>query len=100
MNLGKAIRMCRKKRGLKQTELASLAKISVSHLCLLENEDREPSLSAVTAISDSLRIPISVLMFLASQYEEIKELSENQIEELSRNIMGIMDGANRQESLF
>lgn len=100
MNLGKAIRMCRKKRGYTQAELADLAKISVSHLCLLEKDKRDPSLSAVNSISDALRIPVSVLVFLASQYEEIKELNEKQIDELSRSIMGIMDGANRQESLF
>jgi transcriptional regulator with XRE-family HTH domain len=100
MNLGKSIRMCRKKRGLKQAELAKLANISVSHLCLLEKDKRDPSLSAVSAISDALKIPVSVLVLLASQYGEIKELSENQIEELSRNILGILDSADRQESLF
>lgn len=100
MNLGKAIQMCRKKRGLTQARLASLAKISVSHLSLLESEDRDPSLSAVSSISEALKIPVSILMLLASQYEDIKELSEKQIEELTRSIMGIMDGASKQESLF
>jgi len=100
MNLGKAIRLCRKKKGLKQAELAGLSNISVSHLCLLEKDKRDPSFSAVKAISDALKIPVSDLVLLASQHEDINELSENQIEELSRNIMGIMDEANKQESLF
>lgn len=100
MNLGKAIRMCRKKRGLTQAKLATLSEISVSHLCLLEKDKRDPSLSVVNSISDALKVPVSVLVLLASQHKEIKELSENQIEELSRNIMGILDGADRQESLF
>jgi len=100
MNLGKAIRMCRMNKGLKQAELADLANISVSHLCLLEKDKRDPSLSAVTSISEALEIPVSVLVFLASQYEEIKELNQKQVDDLSRGIMGIMDGANRQESLF
>ena len=100
MDLGKAIKMCRMKRGLKQAELAELADISVSHLCLLEKDKRDPSLSVVNAIAKALNIPVSVLVFLASQYDEIKELNEKQIEELSRGIMGIMDGAARQESLF
>jgi len=100
MNLGKTIQMCRKKKGLTQVELASLSNISVSHLCLLEKDKRDPSLSVVKAISDALKIPLSVLVLLASQHEDINELSEYQIEELSRNIMGIMDEANKQESLF
>lgn len=100
MNLGKAILMCRMNKGLKQAELADLADISVSHLCLLEKDKRDPSLSAVTSISKALEIPVSVLVFLASQYEDIKELNQKQVDDLSRGIMGIMDGANRQESLF
>lgn len=100
MNLGKAIRMCRINRGMKQAELANLSDISVSHLCLLEKDKRDPSLSAVNSISKALEIPVSVLVFLASQYEDIKELNQKQVDDLSRGIMGIMDGANRQESLF
>lgn len=100
MNLGKAIRACRKKKGLTQAKLADLSKISVSHLCLLEKDKRDPSLSAVNAIADALKIPVSILVLLASRHEDIKELSENQIEELSRSVMGIMDEANKQESLF
>lgn len=100
MNLGKAIRMCRKKRGFTQAEFATLAKISVSHLCLLEKDKRDPSLSVVSSISDALKVPVSVLVLLASRHEDITELSENQIEELSRNILEIMDGADKQESLF
>lgn len=100
MNLGKAILMCRKKRGYTQAKLADLAHISVSHLCLLEKDKRDPSLSAVSSISNALKIPVTVLVLLASQYEEIIELSENQIEDLSRSIMEIIDGAGKQESLF
>jgi transcriptional regulator with XRE-family HTH domain len=100
MNLGSAIRMCRKKRGFTQARLADLAQISVSHLCLLEKDKRDPSLSAINSISVALKIPVTVLMLLASQYEEIRELSENQIEELSRSIMEIIEGAGKQDSLF
>ncbi len=100
MNLGNTIKICRQKRGYTQAELAGRAKISVSHLCLLEKNKRDPSLSAVNSISAALKIPISVLVLLASQHIEIKELTEKQIEELSRSIMGIMDDATRQESLF
>ena len=92
--------MCRINRGQTQAKLAEISGISVSHLCLLEKDKRDPSLSVVNSISDALGIPVSVLVFLASQYDEIKELNNKQVEELSRGIMGIMDGANRQESLF
>ena len=63
--------MCRMNKGLKQAQLAELAEISVSHLCLLEKDKRDPSLSAVNSISKALEIPVSVLVFLASQYDDI-----------------------------
>jgi len=100
MNLSNAIRTCRKKRGYTQAKLAKLADISVSHLCLLEKNNRDPSLSVVNSISNALKIPVTVLVLLASHHEDITELSENQIEELSRSIMGIIEGVSRQESLF
>ncbi len=100
MKLGTAIRKCRKLRGLTQAKLAQLSGISVPHLCLMEKNKRDPSLSVVNSISDALKIPVSILMLLASQHDDIKELSENQIEDLTRNIIGIMESANKQKSLF
>lgn len=100
MNLGATIRACRKKRQLTQAELASIAEISVSHLCLLEKNKRDPSLSTVQAISKALRIPLSVLVLLAANNDEVEEIDEHKLEELSKHIFGLMDGATRQESLF
>lgn len=100
MNLGNTIKLVRKKRGYTQSQLADRADISVSHLCLLEKGKRDPSLSTIEAISNALSIPVSVLIFLAADNEQITELTENQIEELTRNIMGIIDGVSRQKSLF
>ena len=100
MNLGNTIKVCREKRGYKQGEFADLAGISVSHLCLLEKNKRDPSLSTAESIANALRIPLSVLVFLAAEKGELKELSESQIEELSRSVLGLMDDVSRQESLF
>jgi len=100
MNLGSTIKLIREKRGYKQSELANRAGISVSHLCLVEKEKRDPSLSTIEAISDALSIPVSVLVFLAAQKEQVKELTDNQIEEVTHSILELMDGVSRQKSLF
>lgn len=100
MNLGQTIKLCRKSRGLTQGQLAHLSGISVSHICLMEKDKREPTLSKLESISKALNIPLSVMVYLAGQYDEVKELSSKQIEELSESIMGLMDVAYRQESLF
>lgn len=100
MNLGKTIKLCRKKRGLTQAQLAELSDISVSHICLMEKDKREPTLSKLELISKALDIPLSVLVFLAAQNDEINELNKTQIESLSDSIMGLMDDACRQKALF
>lgn len=100
MNIGKTIKLCRKNQGLTQGKLAELSGISVSHISLMESDKREPALSKLESIAKALKIPLSVLVFLASNSEEVKDLSKSQIEEMSNSIMGLMDVANRQETLF
>tara|TARA_R110001592_G_C13013731_1_gene736934 strand:- start:146 stop:433 length:288 start_codon:yes stop_codon:yes gene_type:complete len=93
MDLGGTIRQCRNVKKLTLAELSEKCGISVSHLSLLENNNREPSISAVEAISKSLGLPLSVLVFLASQKNEVSELSASHIETLSNNIMELMANA-------
>lgn len=100
MNLGQTIKLCRKSQHLTQAQLSEISGISVSHICLMEKDKREPTLSKLEAIAQALNIPLSVLVFLAAQHDEIKELSKTQIEELSNSIIGLMDVAYRQETLF
>ncbi len=100
MNLGQAIKLCRKSRNLTQAQLADLAGISVSYLCLIEKDKREPTFSKLQLIAKSLNIPISILVFFAAQYEDIKEFDEIQIDDLSNAISGIFEIAHRQEALF
>jgi len=100
MNLGRTIKLCRKNRGLTQAQLAKLSGISISHICLMEKEKREPTLSKLNSISEALDIPLSVLVFLSTQYDEVKELNKSQIDELSNSIIGLMNVTYRQKALF
>lgn len=58
MNVGNAIRRCRTRRGVSQSEVANRAKCSLSYLSMLENNKRDPTLSTVTRIAQALRIPV------------------------------------------
>lgn len=100
MNLGNTIKSVRKKRGYKQSELSNRANISVSHLCLIEKNKRDPSLSTIEAISTALNVPVSVLVFLATQKEQVSEIPDGQIEHLARSMLELMDDSTRQKSLF
>ena len=66
----------------------------------MEKNKREPTISSLELISKALNIPLSVLVFLAAQHDEIKEFNNEKIEELSKNIMGLMDAAYRQKTSF
>lgn len=90
MDLGRTIKQCRKVKKLTLAQLSESSGISVPHLCLLEKNKREPSLGTVEAIAKALGVPLSVLVFLAAQNEEIPELSVPHIEALSKKIMDLM----------
>ena len=100
MNLGEAIKTCRKLRGLTQSKLAELSNLSVSHLCLIEKNKRDPSITAAESISKALNTPLSVLVFIAAEKEEIPELKQNQLDDLSTGILELMNGTRKQQSLF
>lgn len=98
MNLGEAIKICRKLRGLTQSKLAEMSDVSVSHLCLIEKNKRDPSMATVESISKALNTPLSVLIFIAAEKKEIPELKQSQLDSLSKGIMELMDGARKQQS--
>jgi transcriptional regulator with XRE-family HTH domain len=97
MNLGKAIKLCRTQKNMKQSDLADLAQISVSYLSLLEQGKRDPNFSTVQHIASALNIPISILAFLAAEKEEILDISPELAEKLSYTALQLI-GASANES--
>lgn len=83
MDIGSAVKRCRTLKQLTQAELAKRANISVSHLCLLEQNKREPSVTSLDAISKALNMPLSLLMLIASEGDDISELSSESVKKLS-----------------
>ncbi|HRK67048.1 MAG TPA: helix-turn-helix transcriptional regulator [Hyphomonas sp.] len=57
-----ALRDARVQAGLSQEELAGRADVSVRFISLLETGKRQPSLSALAAISAGLGMPMSALV--------------------------------------
>lgn len=56
------LREARMNAGLTQEELAERADVSVRFISLLENGKRQPSLSALAAVSAGLNISMSVML--------------------------------------
>ena len=79
MNLGKAISDLRKKKKLKQLELAEKCNITQAYLSHIENNKKEPHISTLKEISKALDIPLPIIFFLSLDDADIsvekKELS-------------------------
>ena len=72
MNIGKAIKLCRKQKNWTLAELADKSHLSTSYISLLEQGKRDPNLSKLENIAKSLKIPLSVLLFLGTDKKEIE----------------------------
>ena len=80
--------------------LAERANLTVSYLSMLERGKRDPSISTVEALAVGLEVPISVLVFLASDPSEIRGLDEDLAQKLSYAAFKIMQNDNPQETLL
>ena len=90
MNIGRAIKLCRTQKNMRQSELAVLADISVAYLSLIEQGKRDPNFSVLKAISKGLDIPLSILVFLATDNSELSEISPELFEKLSVTALNLV----------
>ena len=82
MNLGITIKNLRKKKGLKQNQLAQNANITQTYLSQIENNIKEPNLSTLKLISVELGVPMPIIIFLS--------MDENDIHEQKREIFNLI----------
>lgn len=76
MKIGSTIRKCRQIRGMTLESLAIEIGLSKSYLSLVETNKRELSLSYLKNIAVALNIPLPLLIYLASEPEEINEMNK------------------------
>ena len=91
MNVGQAIKMCRSRRGLSQEKLAQRAACSVSYLSLLENNQRDPTLSTLKKIAIALNVPIGILFFLAADRDDISGMDKELAGQLARTALELLN---------
>lgn len=99
MDVGSAIRLCRKRRGVSQTGVAMRAECSVSYLSMLENNKRDPTLSMVTKIAEALHVPVGVLFVMASEEKELGSIDSRLAGKLQRAVMASLPAANDAEAV-
>lgn len=73
MKLGMTIASLRRQKGWKQQDLAEELGISPSYLSQVEHERKEPSLSLLRGISNTLEVPLPFLFFMSLSRDDIPE---------------------------
>src|SRR6266446_2904672 len=82
MNYGKALRIARAIAGLQQRELAERAGLNPSHVSLVEKGSRNLSVGAIEKLCEALDIPEPLFNMLAAERDDLKGMSEKQIESI------------------
>lgn len=97
MTIGENIKNRRKNIGLNREELAEKAGISVSHLAKLErDEQKNPTIQYITAISTALNCSIDELVFNENSNNTayitklIEQLNELDKEYITRTVKGLL----------
>ena len=100
MNIGKAIRLCRTQKDMSRSTLADRSGISESYLSLLERGKRDPSLSKLNAIASALGVPVSVLVFVAADSDDMASFDRDLAEKLSFALINLVGQSNKQQTLL
>ena len=90
MKIGNAIKLIRVNKGISQVELSEMVGISSSYLSLIEKNKREPNIDLLNKISKKMNVPLSILIFLATDSKEILELDKSLYMELSKITMELI----------
>ena len=73
MDIGKVIKILRKKQNINQKELAAQCEISQAYLSQIEGNQKEPHLSTLKIIAEKLNIPLPILFFMSLEERDISE---------------------------
>ena len=71
MKIGDSIKYIRKKKQISQNQLATSINISQTYLSLIENNEKKPSLKILEKIENFLHIPLSIILFLSIEEDEV-----------------------------
>jgi XRE family transcriptional regulator of biofilm formation len=90
MNIGLAIRKCRRLRNLTLDELSKKIDISKSYLSLVEANKRKPSFDVLYSLSTAIDVPLYLLVYIGTEPSEVNELEKNLNEQLKNLIFEIL----------
>ena len=90
MDIGRAIKLCRSQKRWTLRELSKRTGIAVSHLSMIERNERDASMSAMQVLATAFAMPLNVLIFLAADPKELTGISNELKEKLSRAALELL----------
>lgn len=90
MDIGRAVKLCRSQKGWTLREVAKRTGIAVSHLSMIERNQRDASMSVMQGLANAFGMPLNVLIFLAADPKELTGISNELKEKLSRAALELL----------
>jgi transcriptional regulator with XRE-family HTH domain len=90
MKYGKAIKIIRNLKDVSQKELGSMVNVDPSYISLIEAGDRTPSLDLMELISKKLDVPLNLLILMATEDSDLKNISEKDAEEIGKELVSLL----------
>ena len=76
--------------GLRQKEVADLAGLNPSHVCLIELGKRKPSVAAVDKLSKALKVPNHLFVLLGAESGDLKTNDPNEIHRAAESLAHLL----------
>ena len=71
MDLGTTIKKLRKQKDMTQEKFATKCDITQTYLSQIENNQKEPNLSTLKKISETLEVPLPIMFYLSLNEEDV-----------------------------
>lgn len=99
MHYGRAIRLARVARGLRQADLGQKLGCDASLVSLIEGGRRDPNADMWEAIASALDLPVALLDVLAAEHVDLEALPEAEVHALGVQLLSLLtrrdlDGAS------
>lgn len=91
MDIGSTIKEIRKKKGLKQNELAEKAQMTQAYLSKIESNLKEPTISTLKTIANSLDVPLPILFFYAMTVDDVESQKRDAFKIILPSMKGMVE---------
>lgn len=96
MDYGKGLEKARKHADLSQRKLAQLAGFDASYVSQLESGRRKPSLEALEKLADAIGMPVSVLLLMCAEKDDIRGIGQKDVKTLLTQVLAVLETQKRE----